>query len=128
MDALIAEDHDVLANALLWALQRILPGWDIQRVEDGRSAEYALIMDSGVRLAVLDYLLPRADAEKVVASVLQIRPKLKGKIIICSGIDYPDDVAERLFVDLGCKRLDKGNHELLFELERLVLQIVNEPA
>lgn len=124
MDALIAEDHEALANALLWALQRILPGWDIQKTSDGRTALYVLCMDPGVQFAVLDYLLPHSDADDIVSEVLKVRPHLRGKIIVCSGIvEYPEDVEQRLFTELGCKRLDKGNPKMLFELERIVLEV-----
>jgi DNA-binding response OmpR family regulator len=124
MEALIAEDHESLAKALRWALQRILPsGWDVQTTGDGRTAEYILIMDPGLHLAVLDYLLPHADADRIVTEALKVRPHLRGKIIISSGVpDFPDDVERRLFSELGCRRLDKPVD--FDDLERLVLEII----
>ncbi len=125
MDALIADDHEIFSNALLWALQKILPGWDIQKTDNGRTAMYVLTMDPGIKFAVVDYLLPRMHGDEAVSEAVKLRPHLRGKIIICSGMDdYDDDIKQRLFVELGCRRLDKGNPEFLRELERLVHEIV----
>jgi DNA-binding NtrC family response regulator len=124
VDALIAEDHETLASALRWALRRILPAdWDVQTTEDGRTAEYVLIMDPGLKLAILDYLLPHADADRIVTEALKVRPHLRGKIIISSGVaQFPEDVAERLFREHQCRRLDKPVD--FDELEKMVLEII----
>jgi hypothetical protein len=105
-------------------LQRILPsGWDVRVVDDGRTAEYVLIMDPDIKVALLDYLLPRVDAERIVVETLKVRPHLRGKIIVSSGVvEYPKDVEERLFVELGCRRLDKPID--FDDLERVVLEII----
>src|ERR1043165_1177415 len=124
MDALIAEDYDPLRKAIAWALRRMLPDWDVQDTSDGRTAQYILIMDPGLRLAVLDYMLPHADADTIVAEALKVRPHLRGKIIICSGIgQFPEDLEERLFVEHQCHRLDKPVD--FDDLERVVMAIAS---
>ena len=113
-----------LAKAVRWALRRILPdGWDVQVAHDGLTAEYMLIMDPDVKVAVLDYLLPRRDGHAVMTAAIKVRPNLKGRIIVCSGVDsFPPEVAEALFGEFECKRLDKPFD--FDDLERIVLEII----
>lgn len=124
MHALVADDNVSLAKAVHWALRRIVPdGWDVQIAHDGLTASYMLIMDPELKLAVIDYLLPRKDAHAIVTEALRVRPHLKGRIIVCSGVDeYPPEVDEALFGDMACKRLDKPFE--FDELERIVLEII----
>jgi DNA-binding NtrC family response regulator len=124
VEALVADDNVSLAKAVRWALRRIVPpNWDVQVVHDGLTASYMLIMDPELKVAVIDYLLPRKDAHAIIGEALKIRPHLRGRIIVCSGIDeYPSEVEEALFTDFACKRLDKPFE--FDDLERMVLEII----
>lgn len=124
MDALIADDNIALSKALGWALKRIVPdGWDIRVTNDAVTAGYLLILDPGLKLAVLDYLMPIRDGEHIITEAMKVRPHLRGKIIVCSGLDdFPEEVERHLFAELGCKRLRKPVDLELFE--RMVLEII----
>ena len=124
MDALIADDNIALSKALHWALKRIVPdGWDIRVTNDAVTAGYLLILDPGLKVAVVDYLMPIRDGEHIVTEAMKVRPHLRGKIIICSGLDeYPPEVEHHLFVDLGCRKLPKPVN--FDELETMVLDII----
>lgn len=124
MDALVVDDTEGLAKALTWALKRIVPpGWDVQSTGDAVTGGALLILDPGLKLAVIDYLLPVKDGHAIVTEAIAVRPQLRGKIIMCSGVEhYPPEVEQRLFVELECRRLNKP---IDFDmLERMVLEII----
>ena len=87
MDALVVDDNESLAKALEWALRRIVPaGWDVRSTGDAVTGGALLILDPGIKVAVIDYLMPMRDGEHIVAEALKVRPQLRGKIIVCSGV------------------------------------------
>lgn len=128
MDALVIDDNEAWAKAVLWALKRIVPAdWDVRSVNNARTGGYLLIMDRDLKLALVDYLMPIQLGDEIIEEAIAVRPKLRGKIIVCSGLDdLPPEVEEKLFVTLGCKKLSKP---VDFEtLEKLVLEIIAPEA
>lgn len=126
MDALIIDDEIHGARAMKSALSAILPiGWRVECVSDAVQGRAILTLDSRIRLAVVDYLMPRFDGLRLVSDVLELRPELQGRIIISSGAQYPADIAHRLFEELGCLRCDKPVD--LDLLDRLVSQAIAQP-
>lgn len=124
MDALVVDDNESLARALEWALRRILPaGWDVKSTHDARLGGYLLVMDPGLKVAIIDYLLPVMLGDQIINEAMKVRPELRGKIIVSSGMDeFPEEVEKLLFQDLGCRKLSKPVD--FDELERMVLEII----
>lgn len=123
MDALVVEDQVAIGRVLVWALRRIAPGWDIQITGDAIAGGYLLVLDPSLKMAVVDYFMPMKLGDEIIEEALKIRPHLKGKIIVCSGIGtYPPEVEKKLFVELGCRRLDKPID--LDKFEEMVLEII----
>lgn len=106
--AIVLDDETDFAKGMLRYLTNIVPkGWKIELLSDARAGRTVLVMDSRVRLAIVDYLMPRFDGEAVITETLKARPELKGKIIVMSGWQLPSDVAHHLFDELGCLWIEK---------------------
>jgi CheY-like chemotaxis protein len=107
-DALVIDDYPAAAKAMATLLERLCPpGWAIGSTTDAAEGLSAMIGLPHLRLVVTDYLLPRFDAQDIVEMALRARPRLRGRIIVSSGADFPPDIYERLFVDLACLPLPK---------------------
>lgn len=106
--AIVVDDHADQARALMRLLADVVPRhWKVETLTDARAGRMVLVMDERVRLAIVDWVMPRFDGEAVITEALRQRPELRGKIIVTSGWPIPDDVARHLFDELGCFWLEK---------------------
>jgi len=106
--AIIIDDEVDFARGMARHLANIIPGgWKVELLSDARAGRMVLVMDSRVKFAIVDYLMPRFDGEAIITETLKNRPELKGKIIVMSGWTLPDDVSRHLFDELGCLWLEK---------------------
>lgn len=128
VDALVIDDNINWSKAVIWALKKICPpDWDIRATDSSRTGGYLLVMDPDLKLALVDYFMPVQLGDEIIEEALKVRGHLRGKIIVCSGIGtYPPEVEEKLFVELGCRRLDKPID--FQELERVVLEVIGQPG
>lgn len=126
IDALIIDDYTPTAKAMESLLEKFLPGdWKIGISTDALAAQAILAAEPRLKLVVLDYFLPRMDGQAIATTAIKIRPRLRGRIIICSGAEFPEDIEQDLFVDLECKKLPKPvDIELL---NRYVTEILAMP-
>jgi DNA-binding NtrC family response regulator len=120
--AIIIDDEADFAKGMARHLANIIPGgWKVELMSDARAGRMVLVMDSRVKFAIVDYLMPRFDGEAIITEALKNRPELKGKIIVMSGWTLPDDVSRHLFDELGCLWLEKPiDPEKLQQLVRKV--------
>ena len=124
--AIIIDDEVDFAKGMARHLAHIVPsGWKIELLSDARAGRMVLVMDSRVRFAIVDYLMPRFDGEAVITETLKSRPELKGKIIVMSGWTLPSDVAHHLFDELHCLWLEKPIDPA--KLQELVWQAIESP-
>lgn len=108
MDLLIVDDDAMALAAIHRLLLDIVPAhWSIAPVSDALAGRSLLTLDPRIKVAIIDYLMPRLDGLALVEDALKYRPELRGKIIITSGAAIPEDIEQRLFEELGCIRLDK---------------------
>jgi CheY-like chemotaxis protein len=106
--AIIIDDEVDFARGMARHLANIIPGgWKVELLSDARAGRMVLVMDSRVKFAIVDYLMPRFDGEAIITETLKNRPELKGKIIVMSGWTLPDDVSRHLFDELECLWLEK---------------------
>lgn len=124
--AIIIDDEADFAKGMARHLANIVPsGWKVELLSDARAGRIVLVMDSRVRFAIVDYLMPRFDGEAVITETLKNRPELKGKIIVMSGWALPTDVAHHLFDELHCLWLEKPIDPA--KLQALVWQAIEAP-
>lgn len=118
MDILIIDDEEAQARAIHQLVRRMsLPSnFKVEHTTDALQGRALLTLDPRVKVAIVDYLMPRIDGQAVIEEAMKHRPDLRGRIIIISGADshYPPDIEKRLFEELGCLRLGKP-----FEMEQL---------
>jgi CheY-like chemotaxis protein len=120
MDILIVDDDYSSARSMHGAVEHILhrwghKDWNVAVVTSAVDGRHLLVADPDMQAAIVDYLMPKFLGDRIIEEALEIRPNLRGRIIVVSGVtEYPSDVAHRLFTELGCLRLDKP-----FQLEQL---------
>jgi CheY-like chemotaxis protein len=125
--AIIIDDEVDFAEGMARHLAKIVPGgWKVELMSDARAGRVVLVMDSRVKFAIVDYLMPRFDGEAVITETLKARPELKGKIIVMSGWTLPPDVAHHLFDELHCLWLEKPIDPE--KLQALVWQAIEAPT
>lgn len=109
MDILIIDDHPGSARAMQMTVERMVPpGFDVRFITNARLGSFASVLDPDLKALILDYLMPHMDGEKVTEEVLRVRPRMRGRIIICTGYDsFEPEVEKHLFVDLACRKLPK---------------------
>jgi len=123
VEVLVIDDVEAVASALHRLIRKIVPsGWEVFHTTDPVEARSLLVLDPRIRIAVVDILMPGLAGDALIEDAIRHRPDLRGRILVSSGIDYPPYLAERLFGELGCLRLDKP---IEFEaLESLVFRLV----
>lgn len=119
MDVLIVDDEYSSARSMYRAVEHILhrwghKDWNIAVVTSAVDGRHLLVADPDMRAAIVDYLMPKLLGDRIIEEALEIRPELRGRIIVSSAAEFPNDVAHKLFTELGCLRLDKP-----FQLEQL---------
>lgn len=119
-DAVVIDDNLPMLGALRRVLESILPRWRIVGFSEPGAGRNALVAAPHVKLAVVDYHFAesRLDGEAIIDQALKVRPNLRGRIIVCSGVDISPATARRLFDELGCLNLPKPVQRA--DLERMV--------
>lgn len=112
MHVLIIEDDAAQADAIHRLLDGMVPiGWEVQHTTDAVEGRALLVLDSRIRVAFVDYSMPKLDGLAVIEEALQHRPELRGRIVLITGVDLSSDhyVEERrkLFDECKCLSLAK---------------------
>lgn len=112
---LILDDEKAIVRSLAAFFQRALTTWEVVSFDQGSPAMAFLQADGSrdVKFAVVDLCMESMDGRAFIEQALKTRPDLRGRICVFSGSVLLDD-DDPLFIDLGCKRLDKP-----FEIEQL---------
>jgi len=92
-DVLVVDDEPLLRNLLKLALERA--GYRVATVNDGQAAADFLLSQSGVRLVLLDLMMPVMDGMRFLAW-LHEQPGVGAatRVIVVSALD-PVDAAKR---------------------------------
>lgn len=112
---LVVDDEPALGRAICDFVARSMP--DLAKcVEKSRGSEAFefLASDEGVdvRLVIVDLQLPDMDGRELIRSIAAHIPRLRGRIVVCTGEPLSDE--DPLFVTFGCGYLDKP-----FDLDEL---------
>lgn len=122
VDAIIIDDNAEFLREMQRFVQRVVgPRWVVEGTVDPVLGEAILVMDSRVKLAIVDLKMDKLDGVEVIEKALKERPGLRGRIIVCTGavdLDTNHEIRRKLFDELGCLRFDKGSD--LGILERLI--------
>lgn len=88
---LLVEDNDLDARLLTNALQKALPGLNVERATDGEAGLEAL-ETSRPQLVILDISMPGLDGMDVLEQIRQNEKTSAMPVIMCSNSDSPSDV------------------------------------
>lgn len=94
MRVLIAEDDEVSRVVLGQTLERW--GYDVEDVEDGRSALEALEADPAPRLVLLDWMMPELDGVKLCRKLRTDEAFQLHYVILVTARVTPEDLSEGL--------------------------------
>jgi CheY-like chemotaxis protein len=122
---LVIDDDPIVATSIHRFLRQVLPAsWSVAQETDPRVGLSLAVIDQDVALCFVDLVMPGLDGQTLIEEALKKRPSLRGCIVVCTGLPPDEEVERRLFVELGCLRLDKPFR--LEDLERLVWKFIAE--
>lgn len=106
--ALVIDDEAIVATTLHRVLREVLPGnWLVEHETNAALGLSRLVVDKAVTFAIVDFLMPGTRGDVLVEEVIRRRPELRGRIVICTGLPLDEATEQKLFMELGCLRLDK---------------------
>jgi len=120
---LIVDDDAPVADAIFKMVSALLPkDWSAAVTTEPELARELLLGDASIGMAFVDICMPGLSGVVLIEQVIEGRPALRGKIVVCSG-GILTEIQERvLFVELGCLALPKPFH--FEDLEKILSAIL----
>jgi hypothetical protein len=103
-ELVVIDDNDATLRAMRIHLIRIFPTLKIEGTVDPEQGRL-MLLEPTLRAAIVDLVMPVLSGRDLITEILDVRPELRGRIVVCSGTaPDPDDP---LFVEHGCLLLEK---------------------
>lgn len=121
-DVVIIDDDHATVTALHRLVLPLVPkSWRVAATVDPEQGRLWLL-EPCVKFAIIDLNMPKLHGEELITEMISIRPELRGRIVICSGMLLEDEQQGKLLGALGCLWLPKPSPP--GEFRRVVRQAI----